>query len=73
MEKLIDLSWYDAHDGPVYGTAIVEYTRYDDEEDGTIVNEVINVFLPEHVHSSQFHELKKHAIEAFHNGEGYNM
>ena len=71
MEKLIEVEWQDAHDETVHGTAIIEFARYN--EDGVIVNEIINVFLPENIHPSQFLELKKQAGETFHNGEGYNM
>jgi len=71
MEKLIELHWQNQHDETVTGDAIIEYVRYD--EDGKIVNEVTNVFLPEYIRPSQYAELKEQATKAFHNGEGFNL
>ena len=45
MDKLITITWENDAGESCYGDAIVEFTRYD--EDGKIVNEILNIFLPE--------------------------
>ena len=66
MEKLIEVTWLNDEFDPLenVGDAIVEYIRYD--EDGKIVNEVINVFLPEYVPTEQHKAIKAQAIDTFH-------
>lgn len=71
MERMVEVEWYSLHDKVVNGEAIVEFARYD--EDGKIVNEVVNVFLPEGVPECLHAEVKQQATKAFHNGEGYNL
>ena len=62
MERLIETE---------FGDAIVEFARYN--EDGFIVNEVINVFLPDDVNPYDKPILKREIVKAFHNGEGTNL
>lgn len=71
MEKIMEVQWENQHGEISTADAIIEYTRYD--EDGKIVNEVLNVFLPEWIPAYQHTEVKKQATEAFHNGEGFNI
>ena len=72
MEKIIEVHWYNKYDDEIIaGDAIVEYTRYD--EDGKIVNEIINIFLPEGIGESQQLFAKEMITRDFHNGEGYNL
>lgn len=62
MERLIETE---------QGDAIVEFVRYN--EDGFIVNEVINVFLPENINLYDRPRLKQEVVKSFHNGEGTNL
>jgi len=73
MEKLIDIEWENVHGNVCTGEAIVEYVRYD--EDGKIVNEIINVFLPQYVPLDIhiYKTLKQQVTEAFHRGEGSTL
>ena len=71
MEKIIEVHWYNKHDEVTAGDAVVEYIRYD--EDGNIVNEIINIFLPEGIGESQRLFAKEMITRDFHNGEGYNL
>jgi hypothetical protein len=66
VERLIEIHWHGRGDVPCYGDAIVEYTRYD--EDGKIINEVLNVFLPEGIPTYQQRGCTTQAIEIFHRG-----
>jgi hypothetical protein len=65
MEKLIEVSWsgvgdYEFH----YADALVEYIRYD--EDGKVINEITNVFLPEGIPKHFQQGCRTQAIEEFH-------
>ena len=66
MEKLIEVSWLNNEFDTLenVGDAIVEYIRYDEE--GKIVNEVVNVYLPEGVPQEQHKAIKAQATETFH-------
>ena len=71
MEKIIEVYWQNKYDETITGSALIEYARYD--EDGTIVNEILNVFLPERVPTYQHKHIKAQATEAFYRGEGYDV
>ena len=66
MEKLIEVTWFSSPFDTLenVGDAIGEYIRYD--EDGKIVNEVVNVFLPEYVPAHLQALVKEQAIDTFH-------
>lgn len=71
MERLIKIDWENESGSPCTGDAIVEYVRYD--EDGKIVNEIINIFLPEGIDPYNTKQVKKQVAKQFHNGEGSNL
>lgn len=71
MEKIIELAWSNSHNEVETGDAIVEFVRYN--EDGVIVNDILNIFLPENIHPSQIADLKRQASESFYNGEGFDL
>ena len=71
MERIINIEFLDSHDCISTGDAIVEYVRYD--EDGKIVNEIVNVFLPEYVPVNDRLALKAEISRLFHEGVGYNL
>lgn len=73
MEKIIEVHWQNEYDETVYGDAIIEFARYD--EDGKVVNEITKVFLPNYGPLNIYiaKGLRQQAIDSFHNGEGYNL
>ena len=71
MERLIEIDWENESGSPCTGEAIVEYVRYD--EDGKIVNEILNIFLPEEIGQYQAQFAKDIVTRNFHNGEGSNL
>jgi len=73
MQKIIEVQWENESGSPCFGDAIVEYVRYD--EDGKLVNEVIEVFLPDYgpLNVQFAKSLREQAIDAFDNGEGVDL
>lgn len=70
MRRIINTDFYNLYGDQLNGDAIVEVTQYD--EDGKLVNEVTEVFLPEFAYDYK-NELRQHIIDLFDQGEGYNL
>ncbi len=65
MEALIPVTWEDDHGNTQYGDALLEYAIV--REEGELFREVTTVFLPEGVPQYQYNQLKKDALDDFHN------
>jgi hypothetical protein len=66
MEQLITVAWDDHEGRTCFGDAIVEYVEY--LEEGEIVKEIINIFLPEFVPVQWVNICKRTATSNFQSG-----